>query len=476
MSVELIRGTPADTQPDLLRKIEKLNKINAVLMGRVEQSIDRQGNAFALFQTAITLEAQVRARTEELTQVLRKLERTNAQLSAAKEEAENANLSKTRFLAAASHDLLQPVMSAKLSISALANVHQSQEGWRLARQVEGSLQTIEDLIKTLLDISKLDAGVVTPEVRRFPLDELLEGLHGTFESAIPSEGFRLKVRPCGLMVESDPVLLHRVLLNLVSNAIHYTRKGGILVGVRRRSLSCHLDITDTGAGIPEYEQQRIFDEFYRGSSSCNGNRAGLGLGLSIVKRITQALGHELSLKSVAGRGSRFRISLPVAGTAATQTQASQGLMPLAPLSGNFVLIVENEPAAARAMQNLFEQWGCQTVLASGLSDVDCLLSNFDRLPDIVVADYHLDGNEVGVAAIKAVHAIDPGVPALVITADHSGETARAVGAAGATLLHKPISPGRLRAAVIHLVNEPLAFNLVGTGGQEMFQNRDETFR
>ena len=325
MPSELIRGMRAETPPELLRKIEKLNKINAVLMDRVEQSMDRQGNAFSLFQTAIMLEAQVRARTEELTQVLRKLERTNAQLSAAKEEADNANLSKTRFLAAASHDLLQPVMSAKLSILALANLQHSQEGGRLARQAEGSLQTIEDLIKTLLDISKLDAGVVTPEIRRFPLDALLEGLHATFESSLPLEGSRLKVRPSGLIVESDPVLLQRVLLNLVSNAIHYTRTGGVLVGVRRRGAACYLDVTDTGAGIPECEQQRIFDEFYRGSSSSNGNRTGLGLGLSIVKRITQALGHELSLKSVAGRGSRFRIALPVAGAAGAQALASPGL-------------------------------------------------------------------------------------------------------------------------------------------------------
>jgi two-component system, sensor histidine kinase len=449
MPSELIRGTRAETPPELVRKIEKLNKINAVLMDRVEQSMDRQGNAFSLFQTAIMLEAQVRARTEELTQVLRKLERTNAQLSAAKEEADNANLSKTRFLAAASHDLLQPVMSAKLSILALANLQHSQEGGRLARQVEGSLQTIEDLIKTLLDISKLDAGVVTPEIRRFPLDVLLEGLHATFESSLPPEGSRLKVRPSGLIVESDPVLLQRVLLNLVSNAIHYTRKGGVLVGVRRRGAACYLDVTDTGAGIPECEQQRIFDEFYRGSSSSNGNRTGLGLGLSIVKRITQALGHELSLKSAPGRGSRFRITLPVAGTAGTL--ASSGLAPLVPLDGEIVLIVENEPAAAKAMQQLFEQWGCRTMLASSLSEVDCLLNHMDRLPGIVVADYHLDGNDLGVSAIAAVNAIDPAIPALVITADHTGDTARAVRAAGATLLHKPVSPGRLRAAVTHLL-------------------------
>ncbi len=476
MSVDPGGSLSEATAADLRRKVEKLSKINAVLMDRVERSMDRQGNAFALFQTAIMLEGQVRARTEELTLVLRSLERTNAQLSAAKEEAEKANLSKTRFLAAASHDLLQPVISAKLSISTLAELQESHGGKRLARQVEGSLQTIEDLIKTLLDISKLDAGVVTPEVRCFPLDDLLAGLYATFEGVTPSSEIRLKVRPCGLAVESDPVLLQRVLLNLVSNAIHYTANGGVLVGVRRRGSICCLDVVDTGFGIPVCEQQRIFDEFYRGSTSAHGNRSGLGLGLSIVKRITQALGHDLSLKSCPGRGSRFRIVLPVIGTVKEQTQPSPCLALLPALSGSLVLIVENDPSAAKAMQQLFEQWGCQTLLASGLECVDKHLSDLDRLPDIVVADYHLNGKDRGVAAIAAVRAIVPGVPALVVTADHSEETARDVRTAGAELLQKPVSPGRLRTAVSHLLaNRQPPLNPSVSAEGEMFQNRDETF-
>jgi signal transduction histidine kinase/CheY-like chemotaxis protein len=442
-------GTAAGTNQELSDQIRKLAKINAVLMDRVERSVDRQGSAFALFQTAIALEAQVRARTKELTQVLSSLEQTNAQLSAAKEDAEKANLSKTRFLAAASHDLLQPVISAKLSISTLADLQENQEGRRLAQLVEGSLQTIEDLIRTLLDISKLDAGVIVPEVRTFPLDVLLADLHATFESAMASAEIRLKVRRCGLLVESDPVLLWRVILNLVSNAIHYTKRGGVLVGVRRRGAFCHLDVVDTGAGISECEQQRIFDEFYRGASSARGNRAGLGLGLSIVQRITQTLGHELSLKSAHGRGSRFRVALPVAGTATGLPSPS--LSTLSDLSGVCVLIVENDPPVAKAMQRLFEQWGCQTLVAYGLTDVDRHLRTIERLPDIIVADYHLDGNDVGIAAIEAVRAILPGVPALVVTADHSPETSKAVRASQAMLLHKPVPPGRLRASVSHLL-------------------------
>ena len=451
MPSRLKGGATAEASPELLDKIRKLTKINAVLMDRVERSVDRQGNAFALFQTAIALEAQVRARTEELTHVLRSLEQTNAQLSAAKEDAEKANLSKTRFLAAASHDLLQPVVSAKLSISTLAELQKNPEGKRLAQQVEGSLQTIEDLIRTLLDISKLDAGVIVPEVRSFRLDDLLAGLHSTFESIIASSQIRLKIRRCGLVVESDPVLLWRVILNLVSNAIHYTARGGVLVGVRRRGPTCYLDVVDTGLGIPEREQQRIFDEFYRGASSASGNRAGLGLGLSIVQRITQTLGHDLSLKSRLGRGSRFRVTLPVTGTASELPSPS--LSKLSGLSGVSVLIVEDDQAIAKAMQRLFEQWECKTFVAYGLSDVDKHLKSCDRLPDIIVADYHLDGNEVGVTAIEAVRAILPRIPAVVITADQSPETAEAVRAAQAMLLEKPVSPGRLRASVSHLLSE-----------------------
>lgn len=439
-----------DEQP-LLQRLAKLTKINAVLMERVERSMDHQGNAFSLFQTAIALEGKIRARTEELTLVLRSLEKSNAQLSAAKEIADSANLSKTRFLAAASHDLLQPVHSAKLSISALAETQDSPDGKRLARQVEDSLQTIEDLIKTLLDISKLDAGVVTPEVRVFPLDGLLMGLRPIFEPAINSADVELRVRPCGLLVASDPVLLQRVLQNLVSNAIRYTRRGGVLAGVRRRGEVCHIDIIDTGPGIRECERARIFDEFYRGSASALGSSAGLGLGLSIVKRITQALGHELSVTSSLGRGSRFRVTLPVAGVASDPLSRSPAPELPRISCGSVVLIVENDRAVGRAMEQLFRHWDYRPYLACSLQEVERFLHTNDRLPDIVIADYHLDEKDLGVAAIASARAIDPSTPAIVVTADHSEETAGKVRAAGAELMLKPVSPGRLRTAVSHLL-------------------------
>ena len=251
MSIQWGEGeSSAEEDPAaLVRRLDKLSKINAVLMDRVERSMDQQGNAFSLFQTAIGLEAKVRSRTEELTSVLRRLEGSNEALVVAKDEAERANLSKTRFLAAASHDLLQPLNAARLSISVLSELQATDDARSLAGQIDQSLQTIEDLIKTLLDISKLDAGVVKPEVRAFPLDDVLSMLEASFAPQAAAKGLKLKVRPCGLLVRSDPMLLLRVLQNLVSNAVRYTDSGGVVVGVRRRGTQCFIDVVDTGSGI-----------------------------------------------------------------------------------------------------------------------------------------------------------------------------------------------------------------------------------
>ena len=215
MSVEDRGGFDTDEAVNLRRKLDKLAKINAVLMDRVERSMDQQGNAFSLFQTAIGLDAKVRSRTEELTAVLRRLECSNEALVVAKEEAERANLSKTRFLAAASHDLLQPLNAARLSISVLSDMQGDDDARHLAGQIDQSLQTIEDLIKTLLDISKLDAGVVTPEFQSFPLDSVLSVLEASFAPQAAAKGLKFKIRRSNLLAHSDPLLLQRVLQNLV---------------------------------------------------------------------------------------------------------------------------------------------------------------------------------------------------------------------------------------------------------------------
>lgn len=357
MSIQWGDGeTPYPEDNALERRLDKLLKINAVLMDRVERSMDQQGNAFSLFQTAIGLEAKVRSRTEELTSVLRRLERSNEALVVAKEEAERANLSKTRFLAAASHDLLQPLNAARLSISVLSEMQANDGAQSLAGQIEQSLQTIEDLIKTLLDISKLDAGVVKPEVRAFPFDDVLSALEASFGPQAAAKGLEFKVRRCGLLVRSDPMLLPRVLQNLVSNAVRYTESGGVLVGVRKRGALCLVDVVDTGSGISESERDKIFEEFYRGAAAAGGTHTGLGLGLSIVQRTALALGHQLIVKSKLGKGSTFRLVLRHEGVAPTTQTASPPQESADRAADVVVLLIENDQDVRDATVRLLERW------------------------------------------------------------------------------------------------------------------------
>ncbi len=455
MSIQWGEGEPsAEEDPAaLVRRLDKLSKINAVLMDRVERSMDQQGNAFSLFQTAIGLEAKVRSRTEELTSVLRRLEGSNEALVVAKDEAERANLSKTRFLAAASHDLLQPLNAARLSISVLSELQATDDARSLAGQIDQSLQTIEDLIKTLLDISKLDAGVVKPEVRAFPLDDVLSMLEASFAPQAAAKGLKLKVRPCGLLVRSDPMLLLRVLQNLVSNAVRYTDSGGVVVGVRRRGTQCFIDVVDTGSGISENERDTIFEEFYRGAAAAGGTHTGLGLGLAIVQRTVQALGHSLVVKSEIGKGSTFRLDMPHVGAVARGAHAAaEQPVGAQTATGAIVLLIENDRDVREATARLLERWSCRTLMAHGLNDIAPLLAELKRPPDVVLADYHLDDGQTGLAALEEVRRLaGRDIPAVVLTADHSTAVAADVLAAGCELMHKPIKPAELRALMTHLL-------------------------
>ena len=451
--------SPSQDEPAALeQRVNKLEKINAVLMDRVERSMDQQGNAFSLFQTAIGLENKVRSRTEELTSVLRRLERSNEALMVAKDEAERANLSKTRFLAAASHDLLQPLNAARLSISVLSELQASEDARSLAGQIDQSLQTIEDLIKTLLDISKLDAGVVKPEARNFPLDEVLSVLEASFRPQAVAKGLKLKVRPCGLLVRSDPMLLLRVLQNLVSNAVRYTQEGGVLVGVRKSGAQCFIDVVDTGSGISESERDTIFEEFYRGAAAAGGTHTGLGLGLAIVQRSVLALGHQLTLKSKLGKGSTFRVELQHMGVAPHMVDVrAKGPETAQDATGAVVLLIENDHDVRDATARLLERWSCNTLTAHGIEDIEPLLRKLNGMPDIVLADYHLDDGQTGIAALKEVRRLaGHDLPAVVLTADRSPAVAADVLAAGCELMHKPIKPAELRALMTHLLGQQAA--------------------
>jgi signal transduction histidine kinase len=437
--------------------IERLKKINAALVSRVERAMDQQGNAFSLFQTAISLENRVRTRTEELHSTLRRLEQSNIDLSAAKESAEQANLSKTRFLAAASHDVLQPLNAAHLSVSALAEVQTSDEGRKLVRQVERSLETMEDLLRTLLDISKLDAGVVEPEISDVHLETLFSSLRSDFQPVAAMKGLTLKFLPASAAVRSDRTLLRRILQNIVSNALRYTRSGGVLVGTRHRGEIIRIDVADTGCGIPDDQREAVFEEFHRGTISADAELAGggLGLGLAIVRRMAGALGHPVTFSSKVGRGTIFHIDVPVGsvlvaeqggGPADMERPRGYGLF------GTRVLLVENDLEVLRAMSFLLERWQCTVRPATSTDEALEALGDTGWVPDIVIADQHLDSGDLGTTTVARVRDhLGRAVPALIVTADTSETVAKAARSAGIELMRKPLKPAQLRALLAHLL-------------------------
>ena len=443
-----------ETEADLRRRVAKLERINAALMAHVERSTDQQGGAYALFQTAITLEGRVRSRTEALTGLMRELERSNAALVAAKEEAETANRSKTRFLAAASHDLLQPLNAARLSLSALADLPLAPEAGAIAGQVERGLQTIEDLIKTLLDISKLDAGIVRPEVRALALPDLLAELAESFRPFAERKGLRLAVRCPDVAVASDGVLLRRVLQNLVSNAVRYTAAGGVLLVARPRGGAIRIDVIDTGCGIGAEERALVFDEFYRGGGKGSGPESqgepGLGLGLSIVRRMAAALDHPLDLASRPGHGTRVSLTLPLS---AAPVEAPPMPSPVATrLSGAHVLIVENDASTAEALRRLLQNWDAEVSAFRDLAGVRAALAAGLREPDILVLDYHLDDGACGLDVATYLRAVCPApLPVILTTADYAPDIEARTDLLGIELMRKPVKPAQLRSLLTYML-------------------------
>jgi len=437
--------------------VERLKKINAALVSRVERSMDQQGNAFSLFQTAISLENRVRMRTEELHATLRHLEQSNIDLSAAKENAEQANLSKTRFLAAASHDVLQPLNAAHLSVSALAEVQTSEEGRKLILQVERSLQTMEDLLRTLLDISRLDAGVVQPEVVDVSLETLFSSLRSDFQPVAEIKGLGLRFRPVNIAVRSDRTLLRRILQNILSNALRYTRTGGVLVGTRQRGGIIRIDVADTGCGIPDEQREAVFEEFSRGKAPPGAELAGggLGLGLAIVRRMAGALGHPVTFSSRVGRGTIFHVDVPLAFNAVVEPPPTPSEAERAPgygLFGTKVLLVENDIDVLNAMASLLERWRCDVRTATSTGETLETLGDTDWVPDIIIADQHLDNGDLGILTVaEARNYLGRDVPALIVTADPSQAVIAAARAAGIELMRKPLKPAQLRALLAHLL-------------------------
>ena len=386
------------------------------------------------------LERRVHERTAEL-------ERLNQELAQAKTAAEAANLSKTRFLAAASHDILQPLNAARLYASSLTETAADggqEERVSLARNVDASLEAVEEILGALLDMSRLDAGATRPEIADFPVQDMFRQLEIEFAPMARAKGLKLTFVGASLSLRSDRRLMRRLLQNLVSNAIKYTPKGRVLVGCRRRAGAVRIEVWDTGLGIPKDKQRRIFDEFLRLDQGARAAR-GLGLGLSIVERLGRVLAHPITLRSKSGAGSMFAVEAPLGvrgETHAAEPGAPEPALAAEPLRGLRVLAIDNEPRVLEGMRLLLQKWGCRVATAHGLATA---IGTLEFVPDVIIADYHLDEGD-GLAAIAALRErCRFAIPAILATADRSPEVRDAAAAADIALLNKPLKPAPLRA-------------------------------
>ena len=400
---------------------------------------ERVEAAEALSRANENLERRVRERTAELTEV-------NSELAEAKAKADEANLDKTRFLAAASHDILQPLNAARLYTTSLVERKKRGEESRLLRNIDLSLESVEDILNALLDISRLDTGAMRPEFGVFAVDELLQQLKLEFEPLAKDGGLEFTVQPSSLFIRSDRRLLRRVLQNLISNAIKYTATGKVLLGCRRRGDQIEVQIHDTGPGIPHDKKSFIFKEFQQLDTNLAGTR-GLGLGLSIVERIGRVLDHPVDLKSTPEAGSMFSVTIPVADPAEAKAERAEVRAPAGQLVGTAVLCVDNEAEILDGMQALLSNWGCEVVTALGSKTAVEALKETSFVPDLVLADYHLE-DENGPAAVAAVrNALGYDLPAVIITADRSPEVQQEIKELGMHLLRKPLRPAALRAVM-----------------------------
>lgn len=389
-------------------------------------------------EAAEALERRVRERTTELT-------RLNAELARAKADAEEANISKTRFIAAASHDILQPLNAARLYVTSLVERQGAGEEARLVGNIDASLDAVEEIFGALLDISRLDTGAMKPEIMSFRIDELLRQLEVEFTPLARERGLRLTFVPSSLTVKSDRRLLRRLLQNLISNAIKYTPKGRVLVGIRRRSGRLRIDVYDTGLGIPQAQQRTIFREFHRLDEGAKVAR-GLGLGLSIVERIARVLDHRVELSSRVGHGSHFSVEVPLAAPikASISVQPPMRIDP-SQLAGMTVLCIDNEPQILDGMEALLGGWGCQVLKAASLEAALAAAEQAKAPLSSLLVDYHLD-NANGVDAIVALRGrFGADLPAILITADRTPRVRDEARRHNIPVLHKPVKPAALRA-------------------------------
>lgn len=381
----------------------------------------------------------------------------------AQAEAEDANRAKTVFLASASHDLRQPLHAMGLFLSALARADLSDKQQQLLTQAQATALATGDMLATLMDFSKVDAGVITPQIEPFALQHVFQKLERELAPMAEEKGLAFRMRDTSLVLQADPALVEMILRNLVLNAIRYTDSGAVLLACRRRGLRAVIEVWDTGVGIPEHQHQAIFREFHQLGNPERDRRKGLGLGLAIVEGLARAMSVDVTLRSQAGRGSVFRLTLPIS----LQPWAAQSpsVQDEPDLSGLRVLLIDDDETVCAAIADLLATWGCWCEVATSDEDALKVLSGFD--PDVLLADYRLRSHRTGLQAVQAVRArLGRPVPAAIITGDTAAERLREAHASGLVLMHKPVPADRLQAVLLSLWHEAAALPAVSASAAD----------
>lgn len=396
---------------------------------------------------------ELEALGDELNDMAAKLQGSYATLERKVEERTEqlhaANLSKSRFLAVASHDLRQPLHALNLFAAQLRSEKDQAERDRLAGRIDTAVANMNELFNALLDISKLDAGAMSANISNFPVSRVLNRIGAMFTSAADDKGLSLHMVSCSAWIRSDPILLEQILLNLVSNAVRYTSAGGIVVGCRHAAGLLRIDVCDSGVGIAADQQRSIFGEFYQVAAP-EGSKAGLGLGLAIVDRLGAMLGHPITVASALGKGSRFSITVPKAPARSASTVVAAPRAAPDHLRDKLIVVIDDDALTLEGTGGLLRSWGCRVV--TGQSDREALTKLNGSKPDLIISDYHLKEGRSGIDAIDELHEAFGGqIPAFLISGDITQERLRETHGATHHLLHKPVNPMTLRAIMSRLL-------------------------
>jgi two-component system, sensor histidine kinase len=453
------------TGPALLRRLRQenaaLRKTVRALMGRVERAVDREGTSFSWFQAAAKLEQTVRERTQESESLNSRLKRElqsrreiELALKHAKQQAELANQSKTRFLAAASHDLRQPLNSALLFLESMNEQEMAETDRDLVHRSRLALAALNNLLGTLLDVARLDSGDIQPNSVDFPIATLLERLGPEFKTVARAAGIALRVRPSDAWVCTDVHLLETVLRNLISNAIRYTQRGGVLVGCRRRRGGLMICVYDSGVGIESTHLDAIFEAYYQVPTDARRSNTGIGLGLSIVSRIAHMLSFERIVRSRPGKGSLFAVIVP-GGAKVDETSLPEAwrgrALDVRRVRPPLVVVVDDNRDALLGMSAVLEKWGYRALTATAATDAVVQLITTDVEPDLIISDYHLaDGVKGDEAIAEILREFDRSAPVAIMTSDPDPALRKRLQARGFTVLSKPLNLAKLRAMLERL--------------------------